>query len=75
MVFISLITTANIVMINTMKIIKKIKIIKTTNTINNIKTIIHLNSQNRRLKFSLELCCVAKLWVLSVNIMIMMVWR
>ena len=59
----------NIVMINT------IKKINTTNTINNNKTIIHLNSQNRRLKFSLELCCVAKLWVLSVNIMIMMVWR
>ena len=59
----------NIVMINT------IKKINSTNTINNMKTIIHLNSQNRRLKFSLELCCVAKLWVLSVNIMIMMVWR
>ena len=59
----------NIVMINT------IKKIKTTSTINSIKTIIHLNSQNRRLKFSLEFCCVAKLWVLSVNIMIMMVWR
>ena len=56
----------NIVMINTIKIIK---------TINNIKTIVHLNSQNRRLKFSLEFCCVAKLWVLSVNIMIMIVWR
>ena len=59
----------NIVMINT------IKIIKTINNIKNIKTIVHLNSQNRRLKFSLEFCCVAKLWVLSVNITIMMVWR
>ena len=48
-------------MINIIKIIKKIMII------NFMIMMSHLDSQNCRLKFSLEFCCVPKLWVLSAN--------
>ena len=49
------------------KIIMIIMVMMITTVIMIFMMMIHLHSQNCRLKFSLEFCCVAKLWVLSEN--------